>query len=152
MFVDEAMRLLDLVPTAEFDQGEQGSRWAMWQRLRDIDPAEPPEGDPFESDVMRARRTSATAEAYARRMLVPVDRQTGVWFVHAGWFQQFMRLQLGSNTTPHRTKQMMLRAGWRMRGRDGRIKATNPDGGAEFPLVFYLVLTGWVERQTDQVQ
>jgi hypothetical protein len=152
VFVNEAMRLLDLAPTDEFDQGDQLSRWEMWQRLRALDPDEPPDAPALETDAMRRRRESGSAEAYARRMLVPIDRETRVRFVLAGWLQEFMRRRLGSSTTPHRTKQTMMRAGWRMRGKDGRIKATDPDSGEDFPLVFYLVPAGWVERQTEQVQ
>jgi hypothetical protein len=149
LFVDEALRLLDLAPTVGFDCDSQAERWKMWQQLRAIDPEEPPPPPAeHETSAERQRRESRSVEAYVRRMLILRDRRSGDRYVPAGWLQQFMRLRLGAGTTPSRTKQAMLRAGWRMRGDTGRIKAREPaGGGGELILAFYLVPAGWQTRQ-----
>jgi hypothetical protein len=148
VYVDEAVRLLRLAQTVEFDFTGQIDRWRVWAQLDAIDPEETPDEPEFETDAQRRKRESKAAEVYARRVLIPVDRKTGVRFVHAGWFQHFMRLRLGSASTAQRARQAILRAGWKVRGRDGRIKATDPAGESD-PLILtlYLVPRGWVGRQ-----
>jgi hypothetical protein len=147
LYVDEAVRLLQLAQAVEFDFNDQADRWQVWAMLDAADPDNVPEGPEFETDAQRRQRESSTADTYARRVLAPVDRETGVQFVHAGWLQHFMRLSLGASATPQRARQAMLRAGWRVRGRDGRIKATDAVGDAELILTMYLVPRGWVTRQ-----
>ena len=59
----------------------------------------------------------------------------GVLFVHAGWFQHFMRLALGASSTPQRATPGAARVpAGSVRGRDGRIKATGPHGDRELIL------------------
>jgi len=145
LYVDEALRLLKLAQTIEFDFSDQADKWLTWSRLDEIDPEEIPAPPQHETEAQRRRRESRTVELYARRLLVPVDR-AGVHFVRANWLQQFMRLAVGSSSTPQRARQAMLRAGWRVRGREGRIKASHSDG-RELVFAFYLVPTGWRERQ-----
>lgn len=147
VYVDEAIRLLRLAETDEFAFDDQASKWAMWARLDATDPEETPEGLRDETSAQRRNRERKDAEVYARRLLIPRDTESGVRFVHAGWFQQFMRLRLGSSVTPQRARQAMLRAGWRVRGRRGRIKATEVNGDRQLILIFYLVDDSWEARQ-----
>ena len=142
-YADEAARLLKLAQTIDFDFRDQASRWQTWARLDATDLDETPEGPAHETIAQRRNRERKDAEAYAKRVLIPRDRKTGVRFVHAGWFQQFMRLQLGASATPQRTRQALLDEGWQVRGRAGRIKATPPDDGDPLILTFYLVSSGW---------
>ena len=72
------------------------------------------------------RRESRTAEVYAKRVMIPVDRASGVQFVRASWLQQFMRLKLGPSSTPRRVRQAALRPGGGSVVASGRIKATDP--------------------------
>ncbi len=138
-YADEAARLLKLAHTIDFEFANQAEKWRVWEQLDAIDPEEFPD--------------SKAAETYAKHLLIPADRTTGVRFVHAGWLQHFMRLRLGASSTPQHARQAMLDEGWRVRGRDGRIKATEPGGsGRELTLVFYLVPRDWLERQGDEVQ
>ncbi len=148
VYVDEAVRLLRLAQSFEFDVVDQASRWDVWARLDATDPEEAPDGPDAETDGQRRKRESKAAEVYARRVLIPVDRKTGVRLVHAGWFQHFMRLRLGASSTSQRARQAILRAGWRVRGQDGRIKATDPLSVHD-PLILtlYLVPRDWEARQ-----
>jgi len=148
LYVDAAIRLLTLAEPIELDFTDQAERWSAWARLDATDPEEILDAAGwFEGDAQRRNRESRSAEAYAKRVLIPVDRETGVLFVHAGWFQHFMRLALGASSTPQRARQALLRTGWRVRGRDGRIKATDPHGDRELILTLYLVPRDWVARQ-----
>jgi hypothetical protein len=151
LYVDEALRFLRLAQPIQFDQADQASRWEVWAQLDATDPEEVPDGPANETNAQRHKRESRGAEVYARRALVPVDRDTGVLFVPAGWFQHFMRLRLGSSSTPHQIRQTMLRAGWRTRGHDGRIKATEPEGDRSLALFFYLVPRGWLAGQVEDM-
>jgi len=148
VYVDAALRLLALAEAIDFDLVNQADRWLAWSRVDSIDPAEIPEPPELETEAQRRKRESRTAETYARRVVIPVDRATGVQFVRTGWLQEFMRLTLGSSSTPTRARKAMLRAGWKVRGKNGRIKATNPiNGDDELPIGFYLVPRDWRDRQ-----
>ncbi len=102
-----------------------------------------PAAPALETSAQRRNRESTAAEPYARRVLIPGDRTTGERFVHAGWFQHFMRLRIGSSATPQRVKQALLRDGWLQRGHEGRIKATEPGTKETIVLAFYVVNVGW---------
>jgi hypothetical protein len=151
LHIDEALRLLRLAKPVEFDFTDQADRWRAWETLDAHDPEEIPDGPQHETAAQRQRRESRSAEDYAKRVLIPVDRETGVQFVPAGWLQRFMGMRLGSGTTPHRARQALLSSGWQVRGRDGRIKATEPGGERDLALVLYLVPAGWAERQAGEV-
>ena len=146
--VDEAAKLLRIAAPFEFDLDDQTSRWATWLALENTDP----DAAPADEDAWKPQRRDDrhAAEAYGRRVVIPVDVKSGVRFVHASWFQRFMGLRLGPGTTPQKTRQALLRAGWQTRGRDGRIKATRPrelgEERAEVALTFYLVAPGWETR------
>ena len=90
----------------------------------------PPEGPQHETDAQRRARESRSAEAFARRVLIPVDGKTGVRFVRGEWFQRYMRLSLGPSATPHQARdddpERRLEGA---RAETGRIKATNPEDG-----------------------
>ena len=148
--VDAAARLLRIAERLEFDLDDQASRWATWLAVEDTDPDVPPATATEDAWKPQPRDDRHAAEAYGRRVVIPVDAKTGVRFVHASWFQRFMGLRLGPSTTPQKTRQALLRAGWQTRGRDGRIKATRPrelgDERAEVALTFYLVASGWETR------
>lgn len=146
-YVDEAMRLLALAQTEEFNFTDQGDRWRMWTKIASTDPEEVPEGPERETSAQRRNREARTAEQYARRVVIPCDGEIGVRFVGASWFQQFVRLRLGASATPHRARQAVLATGWQVRGRHGRIKATNPHADDELIFAFYLVALGWEARQ-----
>jgi hypothetical protein len=146
IYIEEAMKMLRLAELVKFKFADQASKWEVWQQLEATDPEETPEGPPQETSAQRHNRERNDAEAYAKRMLVPCDVETGVRFVHAGWFQHFMRLRLGPSSTPQKARQAMLGAGWQVRGQRGRIKATDPNTSAVLELFFYLVAKNWESR------
>ncbi len=147
VYTDEAAKLLRLAQTVDFEFADQAQKWARWAALDALDPEDAPEEQRGETTAERRARESRAAETYARRMVVLHDVTTGVRFVHAGWLQQFMRLRLGASATPQRARQAILRAGWTVRGRDGRMKATDPQDGRVLILTFYLVPKGWEARK-----
>jgi len=124
---------LGLVETKVFDVADQGSRFRMWRLLH--------EHDPEEKTSLRG------AEAYARKSLVAADKATGIRYVRAGWFQEFVR-RTGTTANPQDVAGWMLDVGWQQRGQKGRIKATDPKGlDKPIAVAFYEVPKGWEDAQ-----
>jgi hypothetical protein len=147
VYIDAALRMLGLARDMPFDFDVQAEKWAVWSALDALDPEEPDDPSGFESRVEQWRRESRSAEAYARRMLVPRDH-TGSRYVVASWWQHFARLCLGSSSTPQRARQTMLGAGWRMRPGDGRILVREPGAtGRSLVQILYIVPAGWEDQQ-----
>ena len=116
-----------------FKFAEQGSRYREWSAIDDHDPDE---------------KTSArSAEAYARKSIVAADVPTGIRYVRAGWFQEFVR-RTGATVAAAEVMGLMLDVGWKRPGREGRIKATDPNGvGKPIVAAFYVVPAGWEDAQ-----
>ena len=117
-----ALELLRLAGAIEFDFADQGSRWATWLELSIQTPVE-----------------TRVSELYGRELLVARDRESGQRFVRCGWAQQYLRLALAASSTPYGVREQLLSIGWRQRGKEGRIKATNPEDGDQMTLTFYVV-------------
>ena len=141
IYVEEALRLLRLAQVVAFNFTDQGDRWRVWADLDALDPEETFEPDLYKREGRR--HESKTAEAYARRVLIPRDKDAGVRFVRTSWFQHFIRLRLGSSATPHQARNALLAAGWAVRGKKGQIRATEPDGDRTLISAFYLVPRDW---------
>ena len=58
----------------------------MWRELDERDPEE--------------RTSIRSAEAYARKSIVAIDKATGIRYVRAGWFQEFVRRTGGALEGP----------------------------------------------------
>lgn len=108
----------------------QAERWACFCALKELNPGK---------DLGEDR----SSWAYAAATMMLVDRATGERLVRTGWFQAYVRREHGGGIAPADLATLMLRVGWRRRGRDGWIKATEPDGKGQLRWRFYSVPAGW---------
>ena len=123
----------DYAKTDPFKFADRGSRFKTWTTLDDLDPEE--------------KTSTRSAEAYARKSIVACDESTGIRYVRAGWFQEFVR-RTGTTANPSDVADLMVAVGWRRPGSKGQIKATDP-AKLRKPIVtaFYVVPTGWEDAQ-----
>lgn len=122
-------------PSIDVAMGDQAKRWTAFAALARMNPA---------SDAGEDR----SAAAYAAACTILVDAETGTRYVRAGWFQAFVKREVGGMYSPARLAQAMLRVGWTRPGSQGRVKATNPTDGRTLQWPFYTVAAGW---ETSQV-
>ena len=127
------IEFLQLAETRPFDFTDQRSKFGTWRELDDHDPDD--------------KTSSRSAEAYARKSIVAVDNTTGIRYVRAGWFQEYVR-RTGATQQPADVLGLMVDVGWQRKGSKGRIKATDPSGLHDPVRVpFYLVPAGWENAQ-----
>ena len=127
------IEFLQLAETRPFDFTDQKSKFGTWRELDDHDPDD--------------KTSSRSAEAYARKSIVAVDNTTGIRYVRAGWFQEYVR-RTGATQQPADVLGLMVDVGWQRKGSKGRIKATDPSGLHDPVRVpFYLVPAGWENAQ-----
>ena len=126
VYIDEAVRLLRLAKRSSSTSLDQASSGRRGRELDAIDPEDDPRSRAARLALSAATARAGAAEAYARRMVDPSRRETGVRFVHAGWFQH--SCGYGSARARRRSAraQAILRAGWTGPRARGRIKATSP--------------------------
>jgi hypothetical protein len=124
---------LRLAGAEVFDFADQASRFRRWRELHELDPDE--------------QTSVRSAEAYARKSIVAVDGSTGIRYVRAGWFQEYVR-RIGATAGQADVMELMLDVGWKRKGNKGRIKATDPAGlGKPIGMPFYVVPAGWEDEQ-----
>jgi hypothetical protein len=123
---------LRLAPLQEVDLDDQAERWRAFSSLEHINADDGAE--------------DRSANVLAQRCVVLMDRPSGVRLVRAGWFVSFVRRQVGGMYSPQALGVQMERVGWERRGKEGRVKATSPDGGRTLIWRFYSVPTGWGEE------
>jgi len=113
----------------DVDLDHQGDRWGNFHALAEIDPR-------------RLHRETGQSIASASRVLRHRD---GSRLVSADWFRAYVR-SIEPRITPAQLAIVMQRVGWVRRGREGRWKATEPNGPGQLNRAFWLVPAGWDDR------
>lgn len=113
-------------PQVEVDIADQAQRWAIFERLREIDPW---------------AMAKESGGSFARHMMVPID-ESGVRYVRVGWYQAYVR-QFDGTVSANQIVGRMLRVGWERRGKEGRIGARRPKLPGFMNIKFLLVPAGW---------
>ncbi len=117
----------------EVDLGHQGDRWHAFSVLGELSPA---------SDAGEDR----SAHALAAASCVLIDSATGERLVRTGWFQAYVKREVGGLYSPAALAVQMQRVGWLRRNSEGRVKATCPTDGRHLGWSFYTVPAGWEDR------
>lgn len=113
----------------DVDLSDQADRWRAFSELKQLDPVR---------DAGLDR--SAYAVAAAARVLV--DR-AGQRLVRSGWFQSYVRREVGGVYSSVALNTQMLRVGWERPNGEGRIKATSPADGRALGWSFFSVPEAW---------
>jgi hypothetical protein len=129
---------LRLAPTLEADLSDQGDRWRAFSALARMNPAK---------DAGEDR----SAHGYAACATVLVDRESGARYVRAGWFQTFVKREVGSMFSPQSLTAQMERAGWTRPNSQGKIKATPLAVGRPLIFRFYIAPKDWPVDGLPQV-
>lgn len=114
----------------DVDMDDQRQRWEAFSRLRDV-----------AGDVERAAISPERGSSYATTTIV-LRSHTGARYVRASWFQRYATKQ-DSTISRQAVTVRMLRVGWQIRGKSGRIKATCPGRPEELGWNFLLAPDGW---------
>lgn len=126
--IDWGVAYLQSADVLDVDMDDQRERWGAFGRLREIQP-----------DSSEAPHLDGSAYAAATIVLRAHD---GTRFVRAGWFQRYVCRQ-DSTISRQDVTVRMLRVGWQIRGKSGRIKATCPGRDDKLSWAFLLVPAGW---------
>jgi len=121
---------LRVAPTEDVDMGCQADRWRAFSTQARLSPA-------------RDAGEDRSAEALAAASVVLVDPATGKRYVRTGWFQSYVKREVGGLYSPAALAQQMLRVGWTRPNSEGRIKATSPTDGRSLGWSFYVVEADW---------
>lgn len=123
---DLARTFIQEAPHGDVIWVDQGERWAGFLALRAKDPI----------IAAKANGTSIAAESLVLR-----DTTSGARFVRIGWFAAYVKAAgYGSDTV-----QRMASLGWKKAGdsKNGRVKATDPNGDGSLQWDFFEVPEGW---------
>lgn len=136
---DEAARewaceYLRVAPVQETDLSDQVDRWRGFEALSRLEPS-------------RLAGDDKSAAAIAAHSLVLADRESGQRLVRAGWFQAYVKREVGGVYSPATLATQMQRVGWQRSNSEGRIKATSPTSGRILAWRFYTVPAGWEDDQ-----
>jgi hypothetical protein len=121
-------------PTQDVDLNDQAARWAAFCDLARLQPA-------------RDAGEDRSAYALAATSIVLVDPQSGGRLVRAGWFQAYVKREVGGLYSPAALNVQMQRVGWKRCGKEGRVKATNPTDGRHLSFNFYAVPADWGDAE-----
>lgn len=132
---DEAARewgaeYLRIAPTQEVDLANQAARWQAFSDLARMSPA-------------RTAGDDRSAAALATSSCVLVDHEDKTRLVRAGWFQAYVKREVGGLYSPAALATQMQRVGWKRPGSQGRIKATSPSEPRSHVWPFYVVARDW---------
>ena len=126
--IDWGVAYLQSAQIVDVNMDDQRERWGAFGLLRNAQP-----------ETHNAPQVDGTAYAGATIVLRAHD---GARFVRAGWFQRYVCRQ-DSTISRHDVTVRMLRVGWEIRGKLGRIKATCPGRNDKLSWAFLLVPAGW---------
>jgi hypothetical protein len=121
---------LRVAPTEELNLGDQAERWRAFEAMARLEPA-------------RQAGDDKSPYGIAAHSVVLVDRETGQRLVRAGWFQAYVKREVGGVYSPVTLATQMRRVGWQRANSEGRIKATAPTDGRVLAWRFYTVPAGW---------
>ena len=131
--IDWGVSYLQAATVLDVDMDDQRERWGAFSRLRDA------------QDGVEAAEAPGRESSYAPATVV-LRSNSGVRYVRAGWFQRYVCRQ-DSTISRQAVTVRMLRVGWQIRGKTGRIKATCPSRADALGWNFLLVPEGW---ETDR--
>ena len=129
-----ATEYLRLAPVLETDMTDQGERWSAFSCMARSNPA---------ADACEDRSGHSLAVAG----LVLADRASGERFIRSGWFQGYVKRELGNLYSPATLTVQMLRVGWRRPNVQGYIKATCPHDRRRLAFRFYIAAAGWEDEE-----
>jgi hypothetical protein len=129
---DFGVEFLRFSPSIDVAMSDRAERWSAFTALANMNPS---------SDAGEDR----SAASYAACGTVLIDTATETRYVRAGWFQQYVKREAGGLYNPTRLVQAMLRVGWERPNSQGRVKATDPDGGRQLAWPFFTVTAKWEE-------
>lgn len=113
----------------DVDMDNQLERWGAFNRLKaaqlDVESAEAP-----------GRESSLAGASIVLRS------SSGVRYVRAGWFQRYVVRQ-DSTISRQAVTVRMLRVGWQIRGKSGRVKASCPSRPEALGWAFLMAPEGW---------
>jgi hypothetical protein len=132
---DEAARewgaeYLRVAPTEDVDLADQIARWRAFEALARLEPA-------------RQAGDDKSAYGIAAHSLVLIDSETGRRLVRTGWFQAYVKREVGGVYSPAALATQMQRVGWQRPNSEGRIKATCPNDPRTLAWRFYSVPADW---------
>lgn len=131
--IDWGISYLQAATVLDVDMEDQREKWAAFNRLKEaqaaVELAEAP------------GRQSALASS-----TVVLRSQSGVRYIRAGWFQRYVTRQ-DSTISRQAVTVRMLRVGWEVRGKSGRIKATCPGRPEALGWAFLMAPEGWENTQ-----
>jgi hypothetical protein len=127
---DFGVEFLRFSPSIDVAMSDRAERWSAFTALANMNPS---------SDAGEDR----SAASYAACGTVLIDTATETRYVRAGWFQQYVKREAGGLYNPTRLVQAMLRVGWERPNSQGRVKATDPDGGRQLAWPFFTVAADW---------
>lgn len=126
---DWGVSYLQAATVLDVDMDDQRERWAAFNRLKDAQLA-------VELAEAPGRESSFAASTIILRS------HSGVRYVRAGWFQRYVARQ-DSTISRQAVTVRMLRVGWQIRGKSGRIKATCPGRPEALGWAFLMAPAGW---------
>jgi hypothetical protein len=135
---DEAARewgaeYLRVAPVLTVDLNDQEERWRAFASLARLNPT---------TDAGEDR----SAQALAAASTVLCDSGTDKRLVRAGWFQSYVKREVGGLYSPAALVVQMQRVGWQRQNAQGRVKATCSTDGRELAWSFYVVPAGWEQE------
>lgn len=125
---------LRVAPSQEVDFGDQQDRWRAFSAMARVNPAESAGED-------------RSAHALAAASLVLIDREGSRRLVRTGWFQAYVKREVGGLYSPVALATQMQRVGWTRPNSQGRIKASSPTDARTLSWRFYVVGDGWEDQQ-----
>lgn len=125
---------LRVAPVLAVDMTDQAERWRAFAALGRLEPT-------------RDAGEDRSAAALAAAGTVLMDTTSGTRYVRTGWFQSYVKREVGGVYSPAALAVGMLRVGWTRRGSEGLIKATNRTDGRSLSWAFYVIAAGWPDAQ-----
>lgn len=125
---------LRVAPVHEVDMSDQAQRWSAFAALGRLEPT-------------RDAGEDRSAAALAAAGTVLRDPATGKRYVRTGWFQSYVKREVGGVYSPAKLAIQMERVGWTRPNSQCRVKATNPTDGRALSWAFYVIELGWEDGQ-----
>jgi hypothetical protein len=111
------------------DMADQTDRWRAFSTLARTEPAK---------DAGEDRSAYALAAAS-----VVLAERSGIRFVRTGWFQGYVKREVGGLYSPAALITQMEAVGWTRPNSEGRVKATSLTDGRALGWRFYVVPPHW---------
>lgn len=131
--IDWGISYLQGATVLDINIDDQRERWAAFNRLKEAQLA------------VEAAEAPGRESTFAASTIV-LCSHSGVRYIRAGWFQRYVGRQ-DSTISRQAVTVRMLRVGWQIRGKSGRIKATCPSRADALGWAFLMAPDGWENGQ-----